>query len=169
MDKKLGDKNYAWVNSPLGWISVTANDNAVTSVVFHDNIESQPEIPEEISPLQHQCIQQLKEYFNGERREFDLPLGQPGTTYQVGVWHLLAGIPFGKTISYLQLAVQTGDIHATRAVANANGRNNIAIIVPCHRVIGSNGELTGYAGGLWRKKWLLEHELKLAHGQQTLF
>ncbi len=82
---------------------------------------------------------------------------------------MLSQIPFGKTISYLDLARRTGDTKATRAVANANGRNNIAIIIPCHRVIGSTGELTGYAGGLWRKKWLLELEAKVAHGVQTLF
>ena len=83
--------------------------------------------------------------------------------------HTLAAIPFGKTISYLELARRTGDTKATRAVASANGKNNIAIIIPCHRVIGSNKELVGYGGGLWRKKWLIEHELKIAYGVQTLF
>ena len=85
------------------------------------------------------------------------------------MWSELIQIPFGKTISYLELARRTGDTKATRAVANANGKNHIAIIVPCHRVIGSNHELVGYAGGLWRKKWLLEHENKVAYGVQTLF
>jgi methylated-DNA-[protein]-cysteine S-methyltransferase len=111
----------------------------------------------------------LIQYFNGQRRTFDLPLHQPGTAFQQDVWNILTQIPFGKTISYLELARQTGDSKATRAVANANGKNNIAIIVPCHRVIGSNKELIGYAGGLWRKKWLLEHEAKVAYGVQTLF
>ena len=115
------------------------------------------------------CVEQLIQYFNGQRRVFDLPLNQTGTAFQQDVWSLLTQIPFGKTISYLDLARKTGDTKATRAVANANGRNNIAIIVPCHRVIGSTGELTGYAGGLWRKKWLLELEAKVAHGVQTLF
>jgi methylated-DNA-[protein]-cysteine S-methyltransferase len=115
------------------------------------------------------CIEQLIQYFNGERRQFDLPLHQPGTPFQQEVWNHLLTIPFGKTISYLDLAKMTGDSKATRAVANANGKNNIAIIIPCHRVIGSNRELTGYAGGLWRKKWLLEHEAKIAYGVQTLF
>ncbi len=109
------------------------------------------------------------QYFNGELRQFELPLHQPGTPFQQDVWNLLATIPYGKTISYMDLAKKTGDTKATRAVANANGKNNIAIIIPCHRVIGSNKELTGYAGGLWRKKWLLEHEAKIAHGVQTLF
>lgn len=116
-----------------------------------------------------QCVEQLIQYFNGQRRVFELPLNQPGTSFQQQTWNLLTAIPFGKTISYLQLAIKTGDPKATRAVANANGRNNIAIIVPCHRVIGSNRELTGYAGGLWRKKWLLEHETKIMYGVQTLF
>lgn len=115
------------------------------------------------------CVEQLIQYFNGQRRVFELPLNQEGTAFQKDVWSILSQIPFGKTISYLDLARKTGDPKATRAVANANGRNNIAIIVPCHRVIGSNRELTGYAGGLWRKKWLLDHEMKIAHGVQTLF
>ena len=94
---------------------------------------------------------------------------QEGTAFQKSVWNELMAIPFGRTISYLDLARRMGDTKATRAVAAANGRNNVAIIVPCHRVIGSNKELIGYSGGLWRKKWLLEHEMKIAHGVQTLF
>jgi methylated-DNA-[protein]-cysteine S-methyltransferase len=116
-----------------------------------------------------QCIEQLIQYFNGERRVFDLPLNQKGTSFQKEVWNELCTIPFGRTISYLDLAKKTGDPKSTRAVANANGRNNIVIIVPCHRVIGSDKTLVGYGGGLWRKKWLLEHEMKIAHGVQTLF
>ncbi len=116
-----------------------------------------------------QCIEQLIHYFHGERRIFELPINQPGTAFQKEVWNELAIIPYGRTISYMELAIRTGDSKATRAVANANGKNNVAIIIPCHRVIGSNGELTGYAGGLWRKKWLLELEMKVAHGVQTLF
>lgn len=120
-------------------------------------------------PLLIQCIEQLIQYFHGDRRIFELPINQQGTPFQQQVWNELMAIPYGKTISYLQLAIRTGDPRATRAVANANGRNNVCIIVPCHRVIGSNRELTGYAGGLWRKKWLLDHEMKIAYGVQTLF
>lgn len=120
-------------------------------------------------PLIIQCIEQLIQYFNGERRVFDLPLSQDGSVFQQETWNQLMTIPFGKTISYIQLAIKTGDPKATRAVANANGKNNIAIIVPCHRVIGTNRALIGYSGGLWRKKWLLEHEMKVAYGVQTLF
>ena len=120
-------------------------------------------------PALIQCIEQLIQYFHGERRQFELVIEQEGTGFQKKVWSELMAIPFGKTISYLDLARRLGDTKATRAVAGANGRNNVAIIVPCHRVIGSNRELIGYGGGLWRKKWLLEHEMKIAYGVQTLF
>ena len=120
-------------------------------------------------PMLIQCVEQLIQYFNGERRIFELPINQTGTAFQMETWNLLMTIPYGKTISYLQLAIKTGDPKATRAVANANGKNNVAIIVPCHRVIGANKELVGYGGGLWRKKWLLEHEMKVAYGVQTRF
>ena len=122
-----------------------------------------------LPPMIIQCIEQLIQYFNGERRFFELPLNQEGTPFQKQVWNELASIPFGKTISYLELAIKMGDPKATRAVAAANGKNNIAIIIPCHRVIGADKTLVGYGGGLWRKKWLLEHEMKIAHGVQTLF
>lgn len=115
------------------------------------------------------AVQQLDEYFKGERKVFELPLSQSGTAFQKKVWDLLFEIPFGKTLSYQQLSKQYGDVKAIRAVASANGKNNLAIVIPCHRVIGSNQSLTGYAGGLWRKKWLLDHEFKIAHGVQTLF
>ena len=101
---------------------------------------------------------QFKEYFEGARQQFDLKLNPTGTDFQKKVWDALLKIPFGKTISYLELSKQLGDVKAIRAVASANGKNPLWIVVPCHRVIGSNGDLTGYAGGLHRKKWLLEHE-----------
>ena len=120
-------------------------------------------------PALIQCIEQLIQYFHRERKQFELIIEQEGTAFQKDVWNELMAIPFGKTISYLDLARRMGDIKATRAVAGANGRNNVAIIVPCHRGSGSNKELVGYGGGLWRKKWLLEHEMKIAYGVQTLF
>ena len=98
-----------------------------------------------------------------------MPVYQDGTDFQQIVWNELLGIPYGKTISYQTLSKKIGDVKAIRAVGATNGKNKIAVIVPCHRVIGSHGDLTGYAAGLWRKKWLLEHELKIAHGVQTLF
>ena len=116
-----------------------------------------------------QCVEQLIQYFNGERRKFELPIHQQGSPFQQSVWAELMAIPFGKTISYIELARRIGDAKATRAVASANGKNNVCIIVPCHRVIGANKELVGYSGGIRRKKWLLEHEMKVAYGVQTLF
>ncbi len=157
-----------YYHSPVGILKISGADQYISEVSFHDTSQK-AEGGKNISPMLINCIEQLIQYFNGERRHFELPLNQPGTPFQQEVWNHLLTIPFGKTISYLDLAKMTGDTKATRAVANANGKNNIAIIVPCHRVIGSNRELTGYAGGLWRKKWLLEHEMKIAYGVQTLF
>jgi len=113
-------------------------------------------------------MKQLDEYFAGKRKIFTLSLNQDGTEFQTRIWALLYQIPYGKTISYHQLAKQYGDLKAIRAVASANGKNNLAIIVPCHRVIGSDQSLVGYGGGLWRKKWLLDHEAKHHHGVMQL-
>ena len=113
------------------------------------------------------CVLQLNEYFKGDRKQFSLKLNAKGTDFQERVWNELLTIPYGKTSSYLELSKQLGDVKAIRAVANANGKNPLWIIVPCHRVIGSDGSLTGYAGGLHRKKWLLEHESP--YKQQSLF
>lgn len=114
-------------------------------------------------------LQQLDEYFSGRRMQFDLPLQQEGTAFQQKVWNELMQIAYGRTISYHELSRRLGNTKAIRAAGTANGRNQLAIVVPCHRVIGSDGSLVGYAGELWRKKWLLEHEAKYAFGVQTLF
>ena len=111
---------------------------------------------------------QLREYFAGTRKEFDVTLDIEGTDFQKRVWEELRKIPYGKTISYKSLSEKLGDVKAIRAVGKANGQNPIAIIIPCHRIIGSDGSLTGYAGGLWRKKWLLEHEQKFSEGEKQL-
>lgn len=158
-----------YYHSPVGLLKISGTANYISEITFHDATPKPQGNRKDLPPLLIQCIEQLIQYFNGERRIFDFPVNQNGTAFQQETWNLLMTIPFGKTISYLQLAIKTGDPKATRAVANANGRNNVAIVVPCHRVIGSNRELTGYAGGLWRKKWLLEHEAKVAYGVQTLF
>ncbi len=122
------------------------------------------------TPLLKMAAHQLDEYFAGERQAFDLPLKQPGSYFQQEVWQCLLKIGYGKTISYLQQSKMMNNPLAIRAIAASNGKNDLAIIVPCHRVIGSDGSLTGYAGGLWRKKWLLEHEAKvLGVGQTKLF
>jgi methylated-DNA-[protein]-cysteine S-methyltransferase len=165
----MPEEYTTYYQSPVGLLKITGTADFISGVTFHDTSQKAEGTKKHIPPMVINCVEQLIQYFNGQRRQFELPLNQPGTPFQQGVWSELMLIPFGKTISYLELARRTGDTKATRAVANANGRNNIAIIVPCHRVIGSNGELTGYAGGLWRKKSLLELEAKVAYGVQTLF
>ena len=157
-----------YYHSPVGVLRISAGEHFVSGVHFHNDKEI-PASGNEMTPMLIQCIEQLIQYFQGERRVFDLPINQEGTAFQKDVWTELMTIPYGKTISYLDLAKKLGDPKSTRAVASANGRNNISIIVPCHRVIGSNRELIGYGGGLWRKKFLLDLEMRVAHGVQTLF
>ena len=156
-------------HSPIGKIKISGTADYISQVIFVNEDAPAVEISETIPPLLIECTEQLIQYFQGARRSFELPLNQQGTAFQQEVWTELMRIGYAKTISYINVARRTGDPKATRAVANANGKNNLCIIVPCHRVIGANNELTGYSGGLWRKKWLLEHEKKVAYGIQTLF
>jgi methylated-DNA-[protein]-cysteine S-methyltransferase len=153
--------------SPLGILTLTSSGDALCSLSFNENILPPERL--EPNPVLLEAVKQLGEYFSGTRQVFDLLLEQEGTLFQQQVWQLLQSIPFGKTISYLALAKAYGDVKAIRAIASANGRNHLPIIIPCHRVIGSNQSLTGYAGGLGRKKWLLEHEARLHAGVQQMF
>ncbi len=121
---------------------------------MNEDVEISTKIPEELK----EAVLQLQDYFDGKRKEFTFAINPIGSEFQKKVWQELLHIPFGKTCSYLELSKKLGDVKAIRAVASANGKNPLWIVVPCHRVIGSDGSLTGYAGGLWRKKWLLEHE-----------
>ena len=165
----------AFVKSPLGIIVIKATEELVQSVLFLNTLKHPQKkeniitSTEELYPLLSECKTQLEQYFEGTRFQFDLPVKQAGTAFQQKVWTTLLSIPYGKTSSYLDVSKQIGNIKATRAVGTTNGCNQVSIIVPCHRVIGSNGALTGYGGDLWRKKWLLEHENKYANGVQTLF
>ncbi len=154
----------AYIKTPLGIARITGDENGISSVSVLDSDEKESDI---IPEVLQDCVYQLQEYFSGKRQKFSLTLNAEGTDFQKKVWDLLVEIPFGKTTSYLELSRKLGDEKAIRAVASANGKNPLWIIVPCHRVIGSNGSLTGYAGGLWRKKWLLDHENPPA--QQSLF
>lgn len=152
------------IDTPLGKTKIEGTIDGVSSiVVLNDDIKVSQSIPEELQD----CATQLIEYFNGEREQFSIKLNPEGTEFQKKVWNELLKIPYSKTISYLELSKKLGDVKAIRAVANANGKNPIWIIIPCHRVIGSDGSLTGYAGGLHRKKWLIEHESP--YKQQSLF
>jgi methylated-DNA-[protein]-cysteine S-methyltransferase len=144
------------MSSPVGALCLCAEDDRLVGLHLPDR--PAPALPPGRSAVLERTCAQLAEYFAGERRDFDLPLAPHGTAFQVAVWRALADIPFGVTCSYGELARVVGRPSASRAVGAANGRNPIAIILPCHRVIGSNGELTGYGGGLPMKRWLLDHE-----------
>ncbi|MEZ4792264.1 MAG: methylated-DNA--[protein]-cysteine S-methyltransferase [Gelidibacter sp.] len=152
------------IKSPLGFTKIIGDEDGIASISILDSDEKETDIV----PLElEDCVHQLKEYFEGTRTVFDLKLNPEGTPFQKQVWNQLQTIPYGKSVSYMELSKQLGDVKAIRAVANANGKNPLWIIVPCHRVIGSDGSLTGYTGGLHRKQWLLEHESP--YKQQSLF
>ncbi|MEE1961720.1 methylated-DNA-[protein]-cysteine S-methyltransferase [Flagellimonas taeanensis] len=144
----------AYLQTPVGIAEFQGDEEGLASISILDENKPIGIIPEVLED----AVYQLKEYFEGSRQQFDLKLNPSGTDFQKKVWEALLEIPFGKTISYLDLSKKLGDVKAIRAVASANGKNPLWIVVPCHRVIGTNGDLTGYAGGLHRKKWLLEHE-----------
>ena len=152
------------IKSPLGYTKIVGDVHGISSVTVLDSEEKSTDI---IPIFLEDCAFQLQEYFQGVRKKFDLNLNPEGTTFQKQVWKQLEQIPYGKTVSYLDLSKQLGDVKAIRAVANANAKNPLWIIVPCHRVIGTDGSLTGYAGGLHRKEWLLNHESPFK--QQSLF
>ena len=150
-------KTFITISSPIGEISLAAEGDFITDVVFGADF---PDGIKGDSPLLDNAVSQLNEYFAGTRKIFDLPLYFKGTEFQKRVWQELSKIPYGETISYKDLAERTGNIKACRAVGMANNKNPIPIIIPCHRVIGASGKLTGYAGGLDIKKFLLELEQK---------
>jgi len=144
-----------YYESPIGLFEICATESAITHVLFAETSDRR-EISS--SALVRACRDQLIEYFQGQRQVFELTLAPCGTTFQKSVWSELRKIPYGETTSYLEIGRRLGNIKAVRAVGGANGKNPINIIVPCHRVIGANGMLVGYGGGLWRKQWLLNHE-----------
>jgi methylated-DNA-[protein]-cysteine S-methyltransferase len=164
----MSETKCTYYQSPIGLLKIAGTDHYISEVTFVDNAADIQSSSND-SSLLHLCVEELIQYFNGQRLSFSLPVHQKGTEFQTKVWNELLNINFGKTISYLALAKRLGDANCIRAAANSNGKNHICIIVPCHRVIGSNHSLVGYAGGLWRKKWLLDHENKIANGVQTLF
>jgi len=155
----------AYLDSPVGIIRIRGNENAVTQIFFVEE-KSEAENPNEILI---DCKTQLENYFSGTLRNFSVKVQPDGTTFQQQVWNTLQQIPFGKTVSYGDVSKTIQNEKSIRAVGAANGQNPIAIILPCHRVIGADGSLTGYAGGLWRKQWLLEFEQRIGLGIQTLF
>ncbi|MFI5150646.1 MAG: methylated-DNA--[protein]-cysteine S-methyltransferase [Bacteroidia bacterium] len=149
-----------YYESPVGLLELKASETGLRSLLF--KFERDPLlITDTTSEILQQCVAELDTYFAGKLTSFKVPLEMQGTDFQLVVWKELLFIPFGQTISYLQLAKRVGDLHSTRAVGNANGKNPLSIIVPCHRVIGSNGKLVGYGGGMDNKRWLLEFERNL--------
>jgi methylated-DNA-[protein]-cysteine S-methyltransferase len=152
---------FAYCRSPIGTLKITANERAVTAIAFVEGDE--PCLPAgNPQQLPARCARQLREYFEGRRTAFDFPVEQAGTAFQQRAWRELRRIPCGQTICYGEQALRMGNAKAVRAVGLANGKNRLSIVVPCHRVVGKDGSLTGYASGLWRKQWLLEHERKMA-------
>ncbi len=154
----------AYYKTPIGIARIVGDEDGISSITVIDNAtEGSTNIPECLQ----ECVTQLEEYFQKKRTQFTLKLNPQGTDFQKEVWKVIQGVAYGKTKSYLEQSKEVGDVKAIRAVASANGKNPIWIVIPCHRIIGSNGSLTGYAGGLWRKRWLLEHENPPQ--QQSLF
>jgi methylated-DNA-[protein]-cysteine S-methyltransferase len=160
----MNDIEIAYIKTPLGICKICGSIEGISEIsILDEEVDISKSIPESLKD----CVIQLQEYFEGNRKEFQLKFNLIGTSFQKEVWQSLLNIPYGSTTTYLKQARLLGDEKAIRAVASANGKNPIGIILPCHRVVGSDGSLTGYAGGIWRKKWLLEHEQGCE--QQRLF
>jgi len=154
-----------YVKTPIGYARITGNEDGISEISVGDEIGEQPAY---IPHCMAEAAVQLEEYFLKKRTVFDLKLNIKGTDFQKKVWEFLQKIPYGKTMTYMEQSLCLGDKKAIRAVASANGKNPIWIVIPCHRVIGSDGALTGYAGGIWRKNWLLQHEMAIAQLQLFL-
>jgi methylated-DNA-[protein]-cysteine S-methyltransferase len=148
--------NVVYYESPIGLIMIEARDETIVEVSFAEGVK----VTEKDTPVLSQAKKQLAEYFEGKRKDFDLPMGIQGTEFEKKVYMALTQIKYGRVVSYKDIASNIGHEKAYRAVGGTNHKNKLAIIVPCHRIIGSNGKMTGYAGGLWRKTWLIDHEQK---------
>lgn len=146
--------------SPIGVVEIIGSNEAIYSILFSEEDILVNPLNEDTPQVLTDCYHQLDEYFKGERHEFTFPMKIEGTPFQQLVWQSLTTIPYAKTASYKHIAVTMGNEKAIRAVGTANGRNKLSIVIPCHRIIGASGKLVGYAGGLWRKEWLLHHEQK---------
>lgn len=163
---------HVFLHTPIGTARITGDKSGVSAISVLDGPVPDLPLARNLPDTLQQAYDQLTAYFNGERQTFDFLTNPIGTEFQRRVWEALREVPYGQTLSYLALSRRLGDEKAIRAVAAANGRNPLWVVVPCHRIVGSNGNLTGYAGGLWRKQWLLEHEgarKKAGEGQLTLF
>ena len=162
----MKERFTTYLYSPLGFLEISGTETHVTSVLCVEE-EKPSSVPVPDSLLQ--CKRELEEYFAGKRKKFEAKLKPEGTDFQKSVWGQLKKLKYGDTTSYMEIAKELENPGSVRAVGAANGKNPIAIIIPCHRVIGGNGSLTGYAGGMWRKQWLLEHEGNVSGKKRTLF
>ena len=164
MDIRLGIVHW---ESPIGFFSIKASDKGITNLSFSQE-STNASLVNHSKRLIDQCIAELSEYFCGKRHIFTVPLDLTGTPFQLSVWDALRKIPYGEVRSYQQIATEINNAKAVRAVGGANNRNPVVIIIPCHRVIGKNGSMTGFGGGIWRKEWLLQLEHKnTKEGQDT--
>lgn len=155
----MEEQHKIYYKSPIGVLEIVSLVDCIIEINFISEDINKEEKRKEVPPILEEAYKQLDEYFKGERKEFDLKLSLQGTTFQKEVWKELMNIPYGQVATYKQVAVAIGNPKAVRAVGNANNKNKLPIVIPCHRVIGSNGKLVGYAGGLSVKQWLLNHEL----------
>lgn len=153
--------------SPIGVIEIISTDEAIKSILFSERNAKKFVIDRDTPAVLKECYHQLDEYFKGTRETFTFPIVYAGTDFQNSVWKALTTIPYGETCSYKYIAETIGNEKAIRAVGSANGKNKLSIVIPCHRIIGANGTLTGYAGGLWRKEWLLNHEANVKRAKQS--
>lgn len=162
-----------YYKSPLGYLQIVASKNSITGVTFmskdYELLHKDSKYKSTSSAALEKCINELDAYFSGKNLQFSVPFRQEGTAFQQNVWESLLSIPAGQTSSYMALSKKLGNAKAIRAVGTANGKNKLALLVPCHRVIGSNGTMVGYAGEVWRKQWLLQHEAKHCNGVRELF
>ena len=160
----MSDYEQCFFKTPIGTARIVGNQDGISEIsVLNEKVDSTQLVPEVLL----ECVKELTEYFEGNRKDFSIKINPKGTDFQKAVWDELLNIPFGKRTTYMKQTLKLGNEKAIRAVASANGKNPIWIVIPCHRVVGTDGSLTGYAGGLWRKKWLLEHENP--SGQTSLF
>ena len=154
----MNELHKAEFQSPIGVVEIVGTERAILSILFSEKVEVDYPIGPDSPSVIVDCQRQLEEYFKGERMEFNIPFESTGTPFQQKVWSALTEVPYAETVSYGAIAKAVGSDKAVRAVGNANSKNKLTIVVPCHRIIGSTGKLTGYAGTLTRKEWLLQHE-----------
>jgi len=163
MEQNNSIATKGFYKSPIGYLEIRTSNNVLNEIIFLDSeSEENVNITETNDNFLNKVFSQLDEYFSGKRKEFDIEVAANGTEFQNNVWQKLIEIPYGETTSYIDIAKKINNPKASRAIGNANNKNHIPVIIPCHRVIGKNGKMVGYAGGLSKKEWLLNHEQRFS-------